>query len=318
MHPRILLAGQKFIEAGIFSWIFAPVSWLWGFAVFLKNRLYDSRWLLGYQAGRVVVSVGNITAGGTGKTPFVHLLAKSFSHRKVAILSRGYGQMPDEPALLARRLPGVSVFVGKDRAALAKKAVEEGAELLILDDGFQHRRLHRDLDVVLLDGKDPFGKGHYLPWGFLRDSPLRLSQAEAVFVQGEHFKLNVRRILDVCENPIAGIRGWKIGLFCGIAKPASFKKTLIDLGAEAVDEWILADHQWADPKQVADFSDRCKALGAKALVCTEKDFIKLPKKIGASLPILFLEMEMEIIKDRDRWEKLIEKIDQKIDNCLTL
>lgn len=319
MYPSsLLLAGQKLIEKGAFAWLFAPISWIWGFVAFVKNQLYDRKWLPIYQVGRTVVSVGNITAGGTGKTPFVHLLAQRFSHRKVAILSRGYGAMPDEPALLARRLPSVSIYVGKDRAELARKAVEKGAELLILDDGFQHRRLHRDFDVVLMDEGDPFGKGHYLPWGFLRDSPKRLGQADAVFIRGKHLKLTVKRVLDRDERPIANLEGWRVGLFCGIAKPASFKKTVVDLGAIPVAEWILADHQLADPIKLAHFADRCKALGAKALICTEKDFVKFSQENQTLLPILFLEMDMEICAEKDRWEKLVEKIDQKIDNSYTL
>lgn len=226
--------------------------------------------------------------------------------------------MPDEPALLARRLPRVSIYIGKDRAALAKKAVEEGAELLILDDGFQHRRLHRDFDLVLMDENDPYGKGHYLPWGFLRDSPKRLAQADAVFWRGVHFKLTVKRILDRDQKPIDNIKGWRVGLFCGIAKPGSFKKTIVSLGADPVAEWILADHQLARDKPMADFAARCKALGAKALICTEKDFVKLSKENQTVLPILFLEMEMEICGETVHWEKLVEKIDQKIDNSYTL
>ncbi len=313
MFSRLLIVGQKWIESGKWTWLLAPISWVWGAVVYVKNQLYDRKWFLGFNAGKTVVCVGNITAGGTGKTPFVHFLAKQFPGRKVAILSR----MADEAALLSRRLPSISIYAGKNRASLARRAVEEGADLLILDDGFQHRKLQRDFDIVLLDGADPFGKGRFLPWGFLRDSPKRLerlAEAAQVFVRGEHFQLKVQRILDQNERPIHQIRGWEISVFCGIAKPHSFKKTLADLGVRTVSQWILADHQAADPKRLRDFAIRSKALGAKALICTEKDFVKLPAKFDIPLPILFLEMEMELLGEKNRWEKLIEKIDRKINN----
>ena len=138
---RFLLYGQKLIEKG--AWYFAPLSMLYALVVFCRNWLYDHRYFRVSKVPCTVVSIGNIVAGGTGKTPFVHLLAKAFSSRKVVILSRGYGKVPDEPMLLQKRLPSARVYVGKDRVSLAKRAVNDGAELIILDDGFQHRRLHR-------------------------------------------------------------------------------------------------------------------------------------------------------------------------------
>lgn len=318
LRSKLLLFGQTLIERG--AWFFAPISFIWGAVSFLKNWLYDRDLLPTVSAGKTVVSVGNIVAGGTGKTPLVLLLASQFPHRKIAILSRGYGSVADEPALLARRLPQAKIYIGKNRSALALQAVKEGAELLVLDDGFQHRKLRRDFDLVILDGADPYGKGHFIPWGFLRDSPKRLEEASALFVRGPGFpaaiqvELSIRRILDLGGREIPSLSGWKVGLFCGIAKPHSFKNTLSGLGAQAVDEWILADHEPASPKQLAAFASKCKSLGARVLVCTEKDFIKLPQGIDSPLPILFLEMELKIVRNREKWELLIEKIDQKIDN----
>jgi tetraacyldisaccharide 4'-kinase len=262
--------------------------------------------------------VGNVVAGGTGKTPFVLFLAQHFSQKRVAILSRGYGAFPDEPTLLSRRIPGLSIYVGADRVKLAKQAVADGADLLILDDGFQHRRLHRDFDLVLLDGEDPFGKGHYLPRGFLRDSPKRLAQADAVLAQGVHFKMIPQRILGFQGEEIPSVLGWKVGVFCGIAKPARFKKTVSGLGCEIVSEWILADHQAPEMKKLKRFVSECRALGAKALLCTEKDQVKLSPTDGFELPILFLEMGLQPIQNDGFWEKFIVKIDQKIDNSSTL
>jgi len=293
LRAKILKMGEWLIARG--AWYFAPFSWIYAFAVFCRNQLYDWGCLPVVKVDATVVSVGNIVAGGTGKTPFVHLLAQTFAHRKVAILSRGYGEMPDEAMLLARRLPQVKVYVGKNRAALAKEA---GAELLLLDDGFQYRRLHRDVDIVLVKGK----KEHYLPWGFQRDCPKRLKKAEVI--QTADLQLKVKRILDLKGREIPSIRAWRVAIFCGIADPQRFKKTVEDLGAEVVAEKFFADHELPDLRKLPK---------APVFLCTEKDFVKLPP---TDLPIYFLEMEMEFVGDKEQWEKLIEKIDQKIDNNL--
>ena len=390
LKSKFLLWGQRLIERG--AWFLAPLSWLWGLVSFCRNTLYDRGWLSISRVERPVVSVGNLVAGGTGKTPLVHLIASRFAHRRVAILSRGYGPIPDEPLLLRRRLSAVKVYIGKNRVELAKQAIEEGAQLLILDDGFQHRALHRDFDLVILSGADPFGKGHFLPRGFLRDSPRRLKDADAIFISGKGtlappptaleakappptalevkdppptalevndppptalevkdppptaleakdplptaleakdplptaleakvdspiaLEVKVDRVLDLSGNPSPSISGWRVALFSGIAKPASFKKTVVDLGAEPIAEWILADHEPADPARLESFASRCKALGARAILCTEKDIVKLDPSTKCALPLYFLEISFQVSAGEERWENLIAKIDQKIDN----
>ncbi len=309
IRNKALSLGRALIERG--AWFFAPLSWIWGIVVFCKNKLYDWKWISCAQVPCTVVSVGNIVAGGTGKTPFIQMVASSFVSRKIAILSRGYGQIPDEAMLLQRRLPHALLYVGKDRVALAARAAMDGAELILLDDGFQHRKLHRDFDIVLVHERDPFGKGRYLPWGFLRDSPKRLKRADAVFFNGRDFRHLVVRILNEKEQEIPTVQGWIVGLFCGIANPDSFKKSIDSLGAKAVAEWILADHEPAQPALLERFAERCRKLGAKALITTEKDFIKGPR---CSLPIVFIEIEIEWIERKEKWERLIAKINQKIDN----
>jgi tetraacyldisaccharide 4'-kinase len=223
------------------------------------------------------------------------LLAKQFKNRKVAILSRGYGSVADEAMLLAKKLPNVKVYTGRDRVALAEQASEDGAELIILDDGMQHRRLFRDVEIVLHDDRHQY----LLPRGMLRDSLKSLDRADVVLQKGKDLK-----VVPVCPPVMQ-----KVGIFCGIARPEEFKKMVVDLGAEVVAEWILADHQPADP---SIFAKKCKELGASALICTEKDFIKLPKN-SYELPVLYLEIELV-----GPIEKLIEKIEEKIDNIVRL
>jgi tetraacyldisaccharide 4'-kinase len=316
MKNQLFLWGERLIEKG--AWFLAPFSWVWSLVSYFRNLFYDWQWFSIASLPCTVVSVGNIVAGGTGKTPFVLLLAQMFPSRKVAILSRGYGAFADEAALLSRRLPQVKVYTGKDRISSGKKAILEGAELLILDDGFQYRKLSRDFNFVLLDGEDPFGKGHFLPWGYLRDSPKRLRSADAVFVNGKDLTLRVKKILTLNGDPIGSIKGWRVALFSGIAKPLKFKKTVVEIGAEVVFERVFADHALIPITLLKELSDEAKEQGATALLCTEKDFVKLPQDLVLSLPLLFLEMEMKMLGDRANWEKLIAKIDQKIDNYSSL
>lgn len=290
LPDNLRLLGQKLIESN--PWYLAPLSWVYAAVVFVRNFFYDRKWLAVTKVSCTVVSVGNVVAGGVGKTPFVRMLAKAFSHRKVALLSRGYGKLADEAMLLGKDFP---VFVGKNRARLAKK-IEKDFDLIILDDGLQHRKLFRDFDIVLVRNK----KEHYLPWGFLRDTPRRLQNA-IVFEEAQ-MGLEVSRILDLEGNEISSIKGQEVVLFSGIAHPNRFRKTVESLGAKVVSEKIFADHAVIDLAALPE---------AKLLVCTEKDAVKLPK---TRLPILYLEMQMHLYQCVEKWEKLIEKIDQKIDN----
>lgn len=322
LHSRLLLWGQKRIEKG--AWYFAPLSFLWAFVSLWKNTLYDWKWRSVFSVQCPVISVGNLVAGGTGKTPLVHLLACRFAHRRVAILSRGYGAVPDEPFLLQKRLKNARVYIGKDRITLAKKAIAEGAELILLDDGFQYRKLHRDFDLVLLAGSDPFGMGHFLPWGFLRDSPSRLKAADMIFVSGAqknifpspHVQLQVKvdRILDMQQRSTPSIQGMDVAIFCGISKPYLFEKTIQDLGANIILRWFLADHEKASENAIDAFIVSAQKLGAKAILCTEKDAVKLDSCRQWILPLMYLEISLQVANGIDLWENLIAKINQKIDN----
>lgn len=321
IRARILLFGQKAIERG--AWYLAPFSWVWGLISLGKNFLYDRKWLYSEKVSCPVVSVGNLVAGGTGKTPFVQMLASRFSQRKVAVLSRGYGQIPDEAILLQNRNRKIKVYIGKDRVKLAKQAVREGAELILLDDGFQYRKLYRDFDFVLLSGSDPFGKGHYLPWGFLRDSPRRLKFADALFVTGElrnslsfphiSLEIQVERILDLQKREVSSIEGKKVAIFCGIAKPKLFRKTVENLKATVVSEWILADHEKPSIDFLMSSAASAKQKGAQAFVCTEKDMVKIPNSLQSEIPIYYLEISLRIARGVSEWENLIAKIEKKID-----
>jgi tetraacyldisaccharide 4'-kinase len=253
--------------------------------------------------------VGNLTLGGTGKTPCVEYVAGLYRQQglRVAVLSRGYGgsgDRNDEALVLEQNLPDVPHLQGVDRRALAKTAVEElGSQVLVLDDGFQHRRLKRDLDVVLVDATQPWGHGYLFPRGLLREPPQSLCRAGAVVLtrcdQVEAPALcrlhetvaRLSRHALVAEathqpkelinseqgrEPIQQLRGQPVAAFCGIGNPQAFRRTLADLGAAICAFKIYPDHHAYTRADV----DALRAwAGQQAMDClvvtTEKDLVKL-------------------------------------------
>jgi tetraacyldisaccharide 4'-kinase len=268
----------------------------------LRHFLYDIGFLPTYQVAIPVISVGNLAAGGTGKTPLVIRLAKTFSSQSVAILLRGYGK--DEEYILKKHLPNTPIYVDPDRVKSARLAVEQGAELIILDDGYQHRRLARNANVVILRDRDRLSR--CIPAGDLRD-PISCLKKTDLIVWERDLHSKVSRVVSLDGLVIPSIRGERVGMFCGIGNPSKFKKTLGEMGALIEAEWILADHEPIGQKRLNAFAKRCKQLNVKHLVCTEKDAVKLPP---TPLPILVLEIEIEIVG----LEKLMAKIEERLYN----
>lgn len=274
--------------------------------VALRHFGYDQAFFPIHRVDVPVISVGNILLGGSGKTPFVRFLSSQLAKtHKVAILTRGYrsqaekGKTPlivdpsmpaslcgDEPLLLAQALPNVEILVCADRVASAQLAQKRGAELIVLDDGMQHRRLHRDLEIVLVAADQPLGGKAFLPGGLLRDSPKRLQAADLIVVTGaksaEDFAAVQQELLAYTHAPIAGmklqvrnaadVRGKRVALFCGIARPRRFIDTLRALDCEIVYAETAADH--GSIASLDFFTRTAKERGAELLVCTEKDYVK--------------------------------------------
>lgn len=288
-----------------------------------------------------VICVGNLTLGGTGKTPTVLWLAELLlaAGRRVAVISRGYGgaggvrvvsdgrsllagwqAAGDEPVLLASRLAGVPVVVGADRVAAGRLALEEfGSELLLLDDGFQHRRLHRDGDLVLLDAADPFGGGRLFPRGRLREDPRALRRAHAVLVTraesgpAEPIRERLRRIAPALpvawgvhrpaglvdcrsgELSEAGrLRGLRLVALAGIARPESFRQSLERAGLPPAGFLAYPDHHPYGPADLAEVARMARGCRAEGLVTTEKDAVRLAGRIPEGLPAYALRIRLEI------------------------
>ncbi|MBS0649460.1 MAG: tetraacyldisaccharide 4'-kinase [Verrucomicrobia bacterium] len=318
------------------KFLLRALSYLYQAGVRLRNQAYDLGLLAAHDAGLPVISVGNIVAGGTGKTPFVKLLAQKLSSDfRVAILSRGYrsavekteknllvepGTPPsecgDEPSWLARVLPHVQVWVGKNRLKSAQLAQQKGAEILLMDDGMQHRQLKRDFEIVLVDGEDPFGKGFFLPRGLLRDAPQRLRTADCVVAIDpseqieEQLRLftrapivHARRISELSLNEK------KVAVFCAIGNPQRFLKSVREAGGAIIATFFKPDH---DPFTAEELRSFAKESGAEALVCTEKDHVKLPADFQCAIPVIPFPSHLEIINNTRAWEQLLNKIQSKI------
>lgn len=339
--------------------ILLPLSWLYGLGVHFRNRLYEKGWMRRYVPPvPLVISIGNIVAGGTGKTPVTLLLAGAFYERfTVAILSRGYrskaekldmpvllseGHGPmlpasycgDEPYLLAQRLPQAIVIVGGNRRKASFLAAKAGAQAIFLDDGMQHRRVARDFDVVVVDVGDPFGQGYFLPRGFLREDICSLARANLIILNHiqdvEQFTSVKMQLKPYSQAPIIGAKGHvvairdlkgqempmleerKVGMFCAIAHPEYFRRTLEQEGFQVVDEYVLADHDTVRDKDLEQFAQACLKKGANSLICTEKDRVKLQDQLALTLPILWVQLELRIVAGQEEWQAFLQQAEAKI------
>ena len=314
----------------------------------VRGALYDASLLPATRAAVPVISVGNLAVGGAGKTPVVLSLAARLlaAGRRPAVLSRGHGSARiddrvvadgaallldataggDEPVLLARRLPGLRVLCGPDRARMAPRAVATGADVLLLDDGFQHRRLRRDLDVVVLDAANPWGNGHCLPAGPNREPRSALRRAGLVWlthadratpaaleelrqiavrttgrapVESRHAPISLSdgRLHD--DLPLASLAGRRVALLVAVAKPGSVARTVEDLGASVIATHAFPDHHRFSAGEVADALDGAARAGAEFIVTTEKDAVRLPEAMAGDPRLRVLRIEVELLRGGD-------------------
>ncbi len=326
--------------------------------------------------GVMVISIGNITTGGTGKTPVVEMVAKELRSRgrNVAIISRGYksaelpdaepiydivshkplkrpamvvsdssGMRPrahptyagDEPYMLAKNLDGVSVIIGRDRVASGRLAIRElGADTLLLDDGLQYIRLHHRMDIILVDSKFPFGNGHLLPRGFLREPIRSLRRASYVFLtrcdeeqQDENLIRTIQRHTDAGivetthkakklvrvdkpgeELALESLAGKTAILISGIARPTSFEKSLEPFGLNLFYHHKFADHHAFEIHEIQSIMRHHEHKFPDMIITTEKDAVRLPKFDFVSLPVYFLRIEIEIVRGHEIWQHCLKRM----------
>ena len=319
------------------------LAYIYYFVTSLRNWLYDKKILKINKIDDVfVMCIGNITVGGTGKTPAVQYFAKKLSEegRKVAVVSRGYrGKRKVEPLivsdgkkiLVSSRESGdepyshalnlkVPVIVGKDRYKACRLAKETfGVDTIILDDGFQHRKLARDWDVVLIDATNPFGWEALLPKGTLRESfhPAAKRASEFIitksdlvsekeveklkrFLKGKYkkpvstAKHGISSLCDIDGNakPLFWVKGKRVLLFSGLANPLNFEKTVISLDPSYIERIDFLDHHSFKEKDIDIIKKRAEEMKASYIITTEKDIVKLPKHVYIeNLYILKIEFE---------------------------
>jgi tetraacyldisaccharide 4'-kinase len=306
----------------------------YGLAVLARNAAYDHGLLRSVAAGVPVVSVGNLTLGGTGKTPIVAWIAARMraAGRRPAIVSRGYaarpGETSDEAAELAVLLPDVMHQADRDRPAAAARAVARGADVVVLDDGFQHRRLARDLDIVAIDATDPFGCDRLFPRGLLREPVAGLARAGGVvltradavdedrrrqiratveracgapptaWAEAVHRPARLRRFSGP-TLPLADLRGQRVFAAAGIGNPAAFRRTLGTLGPSIAGcRWFADHHAYAD-QDLEEVAAAGRDAGCDLIVTTLKDLVKLRSDELAGLPVVALEIALEMISGGD-------------------
>ena len=318
------------------------ISLLYRFLLRFRHVLYKNGDLKSYTLPSRVISVGNITLGGTGKTPTVIYLAQLLKEQgmKTAVLSRGYKgkssekvavvsdgkqillnvlDAGDEPFLLSKALPGVPVIIGRDRVLTGRYVTEHfSSEIVILDDGFQHLKLKRDVDILLIDLGYGFGNGHLLPRGILREPLIHMNRANIFLLTKRtgskddkavekkitsikpdakifyaHYEIRCLKTLqEKKEIDLDYLKGKKVLALSAIANPHYFSYLLKQLDISVVSEWALPDHHYYTYKDARKLSEHLKSVDF--IITTAKDSTKMDENVFGKLPILILEIMLKI------------------------
>ncbi|MDD3180365.1 MAG: tetraacyldisaccharide 4'-kinase [Opitutaceae bacterium] len=368
----VIMGRREDAWALLFAGFLKGCSVLFNGLVQLRAWLYRERLLHDHPLGCLVVVVGNLTVGGTGKTPVVEKFARALHERgrKVGILSRGYKSKPppfwrkwwnwlthtteppprvvsdgervlldsehagDEPYMLARNLPGVVVLVDKNRVKAGAYAIRKfGCDTLLLDDGFQYLPLKGRLNLVLIDKTNPFGNGHLLPRGVLREPVKHLNRASYVFltksngqrdaelealirrhnssaeiIECAHRPQYLQRVGIDERRPLADLKGHAVAAFSGIAAPESFESFLRETGARLVATKRFIDHYRFTAEDLESIFTEAQIAGAEFVVTTEKDSVRLEADARFPLPLYYLRLEIEIIRGATDFQEAVEKI----------
>jgi tetraacyldisaccharide 4'-kinase len=325
----IVSGRRRGVGAGLLRGVFRVVESFYSLAVRYRNARYDRGASPSHRVGVPVVSVGNLTLGGTGKTPMVAWIARWFAEKgvRVAVISRGYGakqgEANDEARELALAIPGVPHLQNPDRVAAAKRAIAEcGAQCIVLDDAFQHRRIARDLNIVLLDATEPFGYQHVFPRGLLREPIQGLGRAQVIVLSradhltpaeraafweivGLHAPQTARaEVIHAPKRLIASggataelgaLEGQAVAAFCGIGNPAGFRHTLEACGCRVAGFREFPDHHSFTPADLAALADWAKSLNVSAVLCTGKDLVKIAADRLGNLPLWAVGIELEFL-----------------------
>lgn len=323
---------------------FTMLSWVYGFVSRLRVFLYKTGLLPKKRVNAHVVSIGNITTGGTGKTPITIYLAEQWQKngQSVGIVSRGYGRkkqntivlvsdgkhplvsadtVGDEPYLMAERLNGIPIVVSADRFSGCQMLISQfGVDVILLDDGFQHMKLHRDLNLLLIDATKPFGNGHLLPRGSLRETLSEIKRADHVILTRTDDRLSIDKIIqkikpfqesilqsrfeasaliDLSNNKVLPpeiLAKEGVLPFCGIGNPEAFITQLKNLGASIESPVIFEDHHAYQEKDLIEIAHAAKKNEITYIVTTEKDAVKIKHLIPPHVKVFSLRIALAFNK----------------------
>ncbi|HXW62766.1 MAG TPA: tetraacyldisaccharide 4'-kinase [Candidatus Acidoferrales bacterium] len=318
-----------------------PLTLPFGAAVRLRARAYQNGIFRQRRVDGIVISVGNLTVGGTGKTPMVLWIAERLiaQGEKIGILTRGYrghpsgsGATSDEAQLLGERLGDrVTMGVGANRWARARDLASRGVQWFILDDGFQHLQLARDVNIVLIDATSPFGGGHLLPAGRLREPPSALARADIIVITRSSHAPELEAVIrrestspifyarthldSVCvwSGKYPGVedrhaRPRHFFVFCGIGNPTAFLADLKSAGFDVVGQRFFRDHHRYDERDVRRLEAAAGPAGAEALLCTEKDVFNLAGIVWQGIPIYYLRSSLQVQEADQLWQAIMRKV----------
>lgn len=313
-----------------------------------RNLAFDRTWKAIHKAAVPVVSVGNLTLGGTGKTPMVEWTARRLREHglRVAILSRGYGRtegLNDEGRLLDQNLPDVPHLQDRDRVRLAEIAVEElESQVLVLDDGFQHRRLARSLDLVLIDALDPFGQDRLFPRGLLREPVRALRRSDVVVLSradliDEPERSRIRRIAERragplnwvearqeprdlidaegCSSDVRDLVGTRVAAFCGIGNPEGFRRTIEPLVGRIAGFRTFPDHHPYGATDVTQLATWVRELNVEVALTTQKDLVKLRVASLGGVPLRALRIGLDLMDGGNLLETAVDEIARRIESA---
>lgn len=337
---RMISGQRKGVLASTIRGGLSCLTPIYRFAIRYRNRQFDSGAREIKSVSAKVISIGNITTGGTGKTPMVVWVCQLLSNHSVSvgIVSRGYGAADgeqvknDEAMELENRLPSVPHVQNRDRVQAAKNCIEENhVEAIVLDDGFQHRRINRDLDIVLIDASNPFGYDRLLPRGLLREPVSSLNRADCVVVTRSE-RVNfpqlegiLGQIKSATKAPVmlsrtkataliqfSGHRqrldrsgDFKWFAFSAIGNPSAFEDALVEDGFEVVGSCQYRDHHLYTQDDMDAIVMQARACGAERLICTHKDLVKIGRDEIEGMPVQALLIELEIVDGKQQLEQLI-------------
>jgi tetraacyldisaccharide 4'-kinase len=356
-------------KSKLFIFMTWPLSYVFALIIKIRKIMYKNKILTSFSLGCPVIIVGNLTVGGTGKTPVTEMLAKKLlkKGRKVAIISRGYKskkdpllkrffrwmthrQPPppkivsngrslllcsekagDEAFMLARNLPGVPVIVDKDRVKAGNYAIKMfGADVLLLDDGFQYFRLSTNMQWLLIDRTNPFGNGKLLPCGILREPTSHINRASCIIITKSNDEADVKlehtirkynssakiiycrhapkHLVSLKDNsikPLSYLKDKRVAVFSGIAMPDSFENFITTMGGHVAYKRRFLDHHRFLVGELERMDENASYVNADLIITTEKDSVRIDEGFGFSTPAYYLRLEIELLSGDQELEQAL-------------